>query len=97
MLRPAIFLVLSILITAPASAQRRPDQQEAFEQMRNGRLLPLREIERRVVPGMAGAQYIGFDFDSPSGLYTLKFLRDGNVIWVEVDGHNGQIVGRSGK
>ncbi|OYY91868.1 MAG: hypothetical protein B7Y45_02005 [Sphingomonas sp. 28-66-16] len=79
-----------------ASAQRRGDQQEAFDQMRNGRILPLKEIERRVLPVMGNTQYIGVNFDSASGIYTLKFLRNGNVIWVDVDGRSGQIIGRSG-
>ena len=44
---------------------------------------------------MQGWRYIGFDFDAGSGIYTLKFLRDGNVVWVEADGRTGDIVGRS--
>ncbi len=76
---------------------RRGDQMRAFEARREGRLLPLPEIEARVVPTMRGAQYIGFDFDSDTAIYTLKFLRNGSVIWVEVDGRSGQIVGRTGR
>eukprot|EP01037_Dinobryon_pediforme_P024444 gene24444-26244_t len=45
---------------------------------------------------MRGSQYLGFDFDAERGIYTLKFLRDGTVIWVEVDGRSGQIIGRTG-
>ena len=55
-----------------------------------------RLIEARVVPMMKDYQYLGFDLDFGSGIYTLKFLRDGNVVWVEVDGHNGQVLGRTG-
>lgn len=96
-------LLLPTLAPAPADAgaQRYPrrggDQDAALEARRSGRLLPLREIERRIVPLMPGAQYIGFDFDSASGIYTLKFLRNGSVIWVAVDGANGAIVGRRGQ
>ena len=46
---------------------------------------------------MKDAQYIGFDFEMPSAIYTLKFLKDGNVIWVDVDGRSGQVIGRTGK
>jgi uncharacterized membrane protein YkoI len=46
---------------------------------------------------MRGAQYLGSDYDSGSAIYTLKFLRDGTVIWVDVDGRTGQIVGRTGR
>lgn len=79
-----------------AQAQRRGEQADVRVQLRSGRLLPLREIERRVLPSMGGAQYIGVDFDSDTGIYTLKFLRKGDVIWVDVDGSTGQIVGRTG-
>ncbi len=96
MIRAALFIAAIIGATAPVEAQRRVESQDVFEQMRSGKLLPLRDIERRVVPTINGAQYIGFEFDSASGIYTLKFLRNGNVIWVEVDGHSGQVIGRSG-
>lgn len=94
-------LLLLAILAAPALAeapdQRRDDQMSAFEARRQGRSMSLREIESRVIPTMKGAQYIGFDYDSGTAIYTLKFLRDGNVIWVDVDGRSGQIVGRTGR
>jgi len=81
----------------PADAQKRGDQMQVFDGRRQGRLMPLREIERRVVPAMGDAEYLGSDFDGASKVYTLKFLRDGNVIWVDVDARSGQIVGRTGR
>lgn len=72
------------------------DQQRAWEARREGRVLPLPEIERRVVPTMRGAQYLGPELDPDTGIYTLKFLRNGTVIWVKVDGRSGQIIGRTG-
>ena len=91
-----------LMLTLPGGEpQRAPrthgDQDAALEARRDGRILPLREIERRVVPMMGGAKYIGFDFDSGSAVYTLKFLRDGSVIWVSVDGRSGQVIGRAGR
>jgi uncharacterized membrane protein YkoI len=92
-------LLLPLLLVAPlasaAPAQQR-DQQQAWRQRQQGRILPLREIEARVLPTMRGSQYLGFDFEGDSGIYTLKFLRDGVVIWVDVDGRSGQIIGRTG-
>lgn len=58
--------------------------------------LSVREIERRVVPRMPGAQYLGFDYDPATEVYTLKFLRNGSVIWVDVDGRSGNIVRKTG-
>ena len=99
-------MLVSLLLTALAAtaplvadgqpAQRRSDAQEAFDGRQRGALLPLREIEGRVLPQMRGAQYLGFDFEPESGIYTLKFLRNGSVIWIAVDGHTGHIVGRAG-
>ncbi len=93
------FLGLGLLAVS-GSVQALPDQvlrdhQAARAARAEGRILPLREIERRVVPQMRGAQYLGFDYDPDRGIYTLKFLRDGAVIWVDVDGRTGQITGRS--
>jgi hypothetical protein len=100
----AMTMLLSLLLSAgsalgmpTAAHDQHGDARAAREARMAGRLLPLREIERRVVPGMAGSQYIGFDFDSGSGIYTLKFLRNGNVIWVTVDGRSGAILGRTGR
>ena len=88
-------------LAAPALAAPMPEQVRdgavALQARRQGRLLPLPEIERRVVPTMRDAQYIGFDLEMPSGIYTLKFLRDGAVIWVDVDGRTGQVLGRTGR
>lgn len=93
-----LIALLTLAVMTPVAAQpQRGDQMSAFDARRSGKLLPHKEIERRVVPTMKGAQYLGFDFEPDAGLYTLKFLRDGTVIWVEVDGRSGQIVGRTGR
>lgn len=91
------FSVGAVSIGAADAQQRRVEPQRVWDAARNGRLLPLPEIERRVLPSMPGAQYLGVDLDIDSGIYTLKFLRNGLVIWVEVDGRSGQIVGRSAR
>ena len=77
--------------------RHRSDQEAAMEGRKQGKILPLRDIERRVTGRMRGAQYLGFDFDAGTAIYTLKFLRDGAVIWVDVDGRTGEIVGRTGQ
>ena len=93
---PLIGLALAAALPVAADAQhRRGDQAAAREAREQGLILPLREIELRVVPTMKGAQYLGFDFDSEGAIYTLKFLRNGTVIWVDVDGRSGRVVGRT--
>ncbi len=56
--------------------------------------MPLPKIERRVVPFMGGADYLGPELRGDT--YRLKFMRGGRVIWVDVDAATGRIIGRSG-
>ena len=39
---------------------------------------------------------MGFDYDENDAVYTLKLMRGGSVIWVDVDARTGTILGRSG-
>ncbi|MHA6718899.1 PepSY domain-containing protein [Sphingomonas sp. RS6] len=82
--------------TLPHSVNQDRSQGAASERRQRGQNLPSREIERRVIPRMPGAQYLGFDYDPGTDVYTLKFLRNGSVIWVMVDGHSGQVLRRTG-
>ncbi|CAN5385639.1 hypothetical protein BH09PSE3_BH09PSE3_19020 [soil metagenome] len=85
---------------AQAQAQRRgADQDQAFRGRQAGALRPLRDIEGGIVPDMKrrGADYIGAEYDGGMGRYRLKFMRDGSVIWVDVDGRTGAVVGRAGE
>ena len=83
-------------LAAPAAAQRgnssRGDQASAREEMRAGRTLPSREIERRIVPQMKDSDYLGFEYDSTASAYRLKFIREGQVTWVDVDARTGRIL-----
>ena len=74
------------------NSQRR-DADRAFDATRAGRAMPLPKIERRVVPFMGGADYLGPEFNGDR--YRLKFVKDGRVIWVDVDAATGRILGRS--
>jgi hypothetical protein len=69
------------------------DQDRAFEATKQGRSMPLPNIERRVMPFMGGADYLGPELNGDS--YRLKFMRDGRVIWVDVDAATGRIIRRS--
>ena len=83
------------LIASPAWADRPRDQDRAFEATREGRSMPLPMIERRVMPHMGGADYLGPEFRGET--YRLKFMREGRVIWIDVDAATGRIVGKSGR
>ncbi|WP_343808178.1 hypothetical protein [Alteraurantiacibacter aestuarii] len=82
------------LAATPVLAQQPPrsDQASAREQMQAGRTMPIREIERRIIPRMDGDEYIGFEYDPTAQAYRLKFIRGGQVIWVDVDARTARIL-----
>ena len=88
--------IVGIAFAPIADARRVRDQDRAFAARQAGQIMPLHEIEGRIVPRMPGCDYLGPEFDANSGVYRLKFMRGGSVIYVDVDGRNGQIIGRSG-
>ena len=84
-------------LAAPAAAQRgrdaaHGDQASAREEMQAGREMAPRDIERRVIPQMRGSDYLGFEYDSDASAYRLKFLKDGQLTWVDVDARTGRIL-----
>ena len=92
--RPGLIQRLREGVEAPF--RRRSDQDQAYHARREGTMRPLAEIEDNIVPQMRrrGADYIGAELDD--GRYRLKFTRGPSVIWVDVDGRTGDIVGRAG-
>jgi hypothetical protein len=76
----------------PPRPRHRGDQEIVRERRMAGEIQALSRIEQRIVPRMAGARYIGSTFDPDSSVYTLKFMRDSSVIWVNVDGRTGRII-----
>ena len=77
----------------PRAQPQLRDQDRAFEATKQGRSMPLPNIERRVMPFMGGADYLGPELNGDT--YRLKFMRDGRVIWVDVDAATGRILRRS--
>lgn len=95
-------LVASILAAAAVLAPAAPghaqdnDQGKARKEMRAGNVLPLRDIEGRILPQMRGFQYLGPAYDSTAMAYRLKFLRGQQVVYVDVDARTGRVIGKSG-
>jgi len=94
-------LILLIAVVSGAAgftgvAARTPrDEDAAYGSRRAGQIRPLPEIESMVIPRMGGARYIGPEILDDAH-YRLKFMRGTKVIWVDVDGRTGAIVGRAG-
>ena len=81
----------------PAAVQAQDNPQgEARKEMRAGNVLSLREIERRVLPTMGNAEYLGPAYDSAAMAYRLKFIKNGRVLFVDVDARTGRILRRTG-
>jgi hypothetical protein len=68
------------------------EQERAWEATREGRSMPLPMLERRIVPMMGGADYLGPELNGDT--YRFKFMQNGRVIWVDVDGQ-GRVIRRS--
>jgi|SRR6185369_8178831 len=91
-------LLAFTLAAAPtlAHADPRPDEQGSVRrEMRAGNVQSLREIERKIVPSMRGMEYLGPEYDPAAMAYRLKFIRDGRVVFVDVDARTGRILGES--
>jgi hypothetical protein len=69
------------------------DQDRAFRAQREGRSMPLPQIERKVIPHMGGADYLGPEMRGSN--LRMKFLDKGQVIWVDVDPRTGRIIDKS--
>ncbi|MET0252286.1 MAG: PepSY domain-containing protein [Novosphingobium sp.] len=87
-------LLLALPLTAYAAPRRDPQKDVRLDTQR-GEVMTLREIERRVLPTMPGMQYLGPEYDPAAMAYRLKFIRDGRVVFVDVDARSGQILHQS--
>ncbi len=94
---PAIIAAALILPVGAADARpsRGRDQDMAFQAVREQKILPLPSIEGAYVPRMKGARYLGPELIGRER-YRLKFMREGQVIWIDVDARTGREIGRSG-
>jgi hypothetical protein len=88
---------LSVAATAVEARPRDREQDAAFRGTHDGRLVPLRVIESRVLPQMRGYDYLGPELDVAAARYRLKFIRGPQVVWVDVDARTGEVIARSGR
>jgi uncharacterized membrane protein YkoI len=86
-------LILALAFPAmPALAGPKDEQGKARKELRAGNVRSLREIEQKVLPMMPGAQYLGPEYDPAALAYRLKFIREGRVIFIDVDARTGEIL-----
>jgi hypothetical protein len=73
----------------------RDEQDAARQAMLDGHVMPFSVIRRRMEREMGDATYIGVR-PPDNGVYRMQYLQpNGRVIWVDVDGKTGEIVGRT--
>ena len=101
-MRKLILLIAALGLATPAVARDGRDardqrglnhlreQDNAYRATQQGRIRPLPEIRARI--NIPGAEFIGVEFDGR--IYRLKYMRGGEVIWIDVDAETGQIVRR---
>ena len=82
-------------IYSPAVAAPGDEQGQVRREIRAGNVMSLRDIENRVLPTMAGNQYLGPEYDPAAMAYRLKFIRDGRVTFVDVDARTGEVIRQS--
>lgn len=91
----ALILLALAVPAAPALAQPAGEQKQVRREASAGNVLPLRQLEQKVLPMMGGAQYLGPEYDPTVMVYRLKFIREGRVIFVDIDARSGDILRQS--
>jgi len=71
------------------------EQGQVRKEMRAGNVRSLREIEQQILPQMRGMQYLGPEYDAAAMAYRLKFIREGRVVFVDVDARTGRVLRQS--
>lgn len=94
-LRIALLALALAAPLAPVVAEPGREQADVRKEMRAGNVRSLREIEQRVLPMMPGMQYLGPEYDPAAMAYRLKFIRQGRVVFVDVDARSGTVIGQS--
>jgi hypothetical protein len=91
----AVLLVVSLPASPLLAADPGGVQAQVRKEMKAGNVRSLREIEQRVLPTMPGMEYLGPEYDPAAMVYRLKFIRQGRVVFVDVDARSGAIISQS--
>ncbi len=91
----AALLLATVATPIPVAADQGGEQAPMRRATQGGSVRSLREIERDVLPTMPGSQYLGPEYDPAAMAYRLKFIRDGHVLYVDVDARTGRVIGKS--
>jgi len=67
-------------------------QGEMRAAIRSRSVLSPNQVERRIVPSMPGMQYLGPEYYPEAMAYRLKFIRNGRVVFIDVDARTGRVI-----
>lgn len=87
-----LIALIAVLPAMPVLAAPGDAQVSVRKDIRAGAVRSLREIERQVLPTMRGMQYLGPEYDPTAMAYRLKFIREGRVVFVDVDARSGEVL-----
>lgn len=87
--RNLLFAFTSLALAVPVLA----GPNDVHDMVRAGEIMPLEAIQRRVVQETPG-EYVGVQFDQASRTYRFRFMREGNLINIDVDARTGVRVQR---
>lgn len=84
---------LALAVAALPVAAGGDQPRDVRDLVQAGEIMPFEVIQRRVMQAEAG-EYMGAQFDQSTRIYRFRFLRDGNLINVDVDARTGERVRR---
>ena len=93
-----MFLAIMASQAPSLTLAQRHDAAAPYHDTRQGMVHKLSTIEAEIVPDMKrrGCTYIGAEYYSASLHYRLKFMHDGSVVWIDVDGRDGKVIAQAG-
>ncbi|MGE3692528.1 MAG: hypothetical protein AB7F98_14230 [Novosphingobium sp.] len=97
-MKPLVALLIPALLALPvpfALAQHTGEQGQVRKELRAGNIRSIREIEQRILPTMPGSEYLGPEYDPVAMAFRLKFIRNGKVVFVDVDARSGAVLNQS--
>ena len=89
--RNLLYFLSALALTAAAPGFAGPN--DVHDMVRAGEIMPLEPIQRRGMQENRG-EYMGVQFDHTSRTYRFRFLKDGNLINVDVDARTGAPIRR---
>jgi len=80
------FVAFAVSVAPPLSAQSAGPKA----------MLTVQQVESKIVPRMAGFDYLGAEIANGGAAFRLKFQRGSRAVWIDVDRVTGKVINTSG-